>query len=196
MTTPGFLPADVRARLDRISLLPRLAIGDRGFGQHPSRSRGAGLAFAQYRAYEPGDELRQVDWKLYARSDRYFVREAERDSPLTAWIIIDASASMAQSDRARPDWSRLDAARGLAAATMEIALRQGDRFGLVAINGDGLQLQPASAGPRARNRCLLALGALRAGGGRPQETAIAPLYERIAAGDLVLLLSDGFDEAP
>lgn len=195
MTTPGFLPADVRARLGRISLLPRLAIGDRGFGQHPSRSRGAGLAFAQYRAYEPGDELRQVDWKLYARSDRYFVREAERDSPLTAWIIIDASASMAQSDRARPDWSRLDAARGLAAATMEIALRQGDRFGLAAIHGDGVLLQPASAGPRARNRCLLALDALRAGGGWPQEPALAPLYERIAAGDLVLLLSDGFDEA-
>ncbi|GGK05293.1 DUF58 domain-containing protein [Luteimonas terricola] len=195
MATHGFLPADVRARLRQLALVPRSAIGDRGFGQHASRSRGAGLEFAQYRAYEPGDELRQVDWKLYARSDRYFVREAERDSPLTAWIVVDASASMAQADGARPGWSRLDAARGLAAATIDIALRQGDRFGLAAINGDGLALHTAAAGPRHRDRCLLALGALRTGGGWPSDAALAPLYERVAPRDLVLLLTDGFDAA-
>ena len=78
---------------------------------HASRSRGAGLEFAQYRGYEPGDEPRRIDWKLFARSDRYFVREAERDSPLTLWIVIDASASMALADRARPDFSKLEAAK-------------------------------------------------------------------------------------
>lgn len=195
MSAPGFLPAEVRARLRRITLAPRLASGDRGFGLHASRSRGAGMEFAQYRPYEPGDELRQVDWKLYARSDRYYVREAERDSPLTAWIVVDASISMAQADGARPDWSRLDAARGLAAATIEVLLRQGDRFGLAVVNGDGLSLQAASAGPRHRDRCLLALDGVRARGGWPTETALAPLYERIAPLDLVLLLGDGFDEA-
>jgi len=195
VSTPGFLPPEVRARLRQVKITPRRASGDRGFGLHASRSRGAGMEFAQYRPYEPGDEPRQVDWKLYARSDRYFVREAERDSPLTLWILVDASASMAQADGARPDWSRLDAARGLAAATMEVALRQGDRFGLALVNGDGLVLQAASAGPRHRNRCLLALGALRAGDGWPSEAALAPLYERIAPLDMVLLVSDGFDEA-
>ncbi|QDW67759.1 DUF58 domain-containing protein [Luteimonas granuli] len=195
MSTPGFLTPEVRARLRQVTIAPRLASGDRGFGLHASRSRGAGMEFAQYRPYEPGDELRQVDWKLYARSDRWFVREAERDSPLTAWIVIDASASMAQADGARPGWSRLDAARGLAAATMEVALRQGDRFGLAAVNGDGLSMQAASAGPRHRDRCLLALDALRAHGGWPSGAALAPLHERIAPLDLVLLLTDGFDEA-
>lgn len=195
MSAPVTLPADVRARLRRITLAPRLARGDRGFGLHASHSRGAGLEFAQYRAYEPGDEPRQVDWKLYARSDRYFVREAERDSPLTAWIVVDASASMAQADRARPGWSRLDAARGLSAATIEVALRQGDRFGLAAVGNDGIMVQPAGAGPRHRDRCLLALGAMEAGGGWPAESTLAPLYERIAPRDLVLLVTDGFDEA-
>ena len=85
--SPDFIPPDVRARLKGLALSARFATGGHGFGQHASRSRGAGLEFAQYRAYEPGDEPRQVDWKLYARSDRFFVREAERDSPLTAWIL-------------------------------------------------------------------------------------------------------------
>ena len=195
MSTPGFLPPEVRARLRQVTITPRRASGDRGFGLHPSRSRGAGMEFAQYRPYEPGDELRQVDWKLYARSDRWFVREAERDSPLTAWIVIDASASMAQADGARPGWSRLDAARCLAAAIMDVALRQGDRFGLVAVNGDGLSVQAAAAGPRHRDRCLLALERVRAGGAWPPAAALAPLHERIAPLDMVLLLTDGFDEA-
>ena len=102
MSTVALIPADVRARLKNLRLRARHGAGGDGLGQHASRSRGAGLEFAQYRAYEPGDEPRRIDWKLYARSDRYFVRESERDSPLTIWLVIDASASMAQHDAARP----------------------------------------------------------------------------------------------
>ena len=194
MPTPGFLPPEVRARLRQLVIAPRMARGDRGFGLHASRSRGAGIEFAQYRPYEPGDEPRQVDWKLYARSDRWFVREAERDSPLTLWTVIDASASMAQGDGARPGWSRLDAARGLAAAIMDVALRQGDRFGLATVGGEGLSLQPAAAGARHRDRCLFALGSVPACGGWPSMAALAPLHGRVAALDLVLLVTDGFDD--
>jgi len=192
---PDFIPPDVRARLKDIALTARFAVGGHGFGLHSSRSRGAGLEFAQYRAYEPGDELRQVDWKLYARSDRYFVREAERDSPLTVWILVDATASMTQADAARPDWSRLDAAKALAACAIELALRQGDRFGLAVLGGDGLRVHAAGAGPRQRDRCLLALQATAARGNWPAESALQLLWERVAAGSLVLWLGDGFDDA-
>ena len=195
MSGPDFIPAPVRARLKDLRLAGRRTTGGHGFGQHASRSRGAGLEFAQYRAYEPGDELRQIDWKLYARSDRFFVREAERDSPLTAWVVVDCTASMAQGDAARPGWSRLDAARALAACIFELALRQGDRFGLAAVGGDGLRLVPPGAGPRHRDRCLLELHGLRAGGDWPAETTLRPLWERIGADQLVLMLSDDFDEA-
>lgn len=199
--TPDFIPPDVRARLKGIDLTARFAVGGHGFGQHSSRSRGAGLEFAQYRAYEPGDELRQVDWKLYARSDRYFVREAERDSPLTLWILIDATASMAQADAERPQWSRLDAAKSLAACAIELALRQGDRFGIAVLGGDtasnaqSLHVHAADTGPRQRDRSLLALQAIEARGTWPAETALQPLWERIAPGALVLMLGDGFDDA-
>ena len=190
-----FIPADVRARLKDLQLSARRAAGARGFGLHRSPNRGAGLEFAQYRAYEPGDELRQVDWKLYARSDRYFVREAERDSPLDLWLLLDTSASMSQEDAARSGWSRLDAARAIAACCIEVALRQGDRFGLVGIGDGRLQPTPLGGGPRHRDRCLLALEALSAKGAWPGEAQQRPLWEWAHARTLVLSLSDAFDDA-
>lgn len=195
MTTTGFIPPDVRARLRDLRLVARSGAGGDGLGQHTSRSRGAGLEFAQYRAYEPGDEPRRIDWKLYARSDRYFVREAERDSPLTVWLIIDATASMKQADTARPGFSKLDAAKGLAECVIELALRQGDRFGVLALGGTAPLLIPASGGPRQRDRCLLEFARLAAAGQWPDATLLRPLWERINPPSLVVLLSDFFDDA-
>ena len=189
------IPPEVRSRLKDLRLTSRRAVGGQGIGLHRSRSRGAGLEFAQYRAYEPGDEPRQIDWKLYARSDRFFVREAERESPLAVWILIDASASMTQADVDRPEGSRLDAARALAACLAELALRQGDRFGLVALHEAGLRVVAPATGVRQRDRMLLELHGLSAGGGFPGPQALAPLWERIGAGDLVILLGDCFDDA-
>ncbi|MGO1068976.1 DUF58 domain-containing protein [Lysobacter sp. CA199] len=189
------IPPDVRARLRNLRLVSKRAVGAHGIGVHSSRSRGAGLEFAQYRAYEPGDELRQIDWKLYARSDRFFVREAERESPLAVWLLLDASASMAQEDAARPGWSRLDAGKALVACVAELALRQGDRFGLIALRGDGLRLLAPATGARQRDRLLLELHSLSAHGAWPAAQQLRPLWERIGAGDLVLMIGDGFDEA-
>lgn len=190
----SLIPLDVRARLRDLSLASRYAAAGDGLGQHSSRSRGAGLEFAQYRAYEPGDEPRRIDWKLYARSDRYFVREAERDSPLVAWLVIDATASMRQCDLAHPERSKLDAAKSIAACVIELALRQGDRFGMVLVGGDVPRVVPAAAGARQRDRCLLELAQGRALGRWPSEAALRPLWERIAPASLVVFLSDFFDD--
>ncbi len=195
MPNADLIPMDVRARLKALRLQARRISGAQGIGQHQSRSRGAGLEFAQYRAYEPGDEPRQIDWKLYARSDKFFVREAERDSPLVVWCLIDATASMAQSDAARPEWSRLQAAKALTACVIELALKQGDRFGLIAVNGNGLLVVNAGSGIKHRDQCLLELHKLKAQGAWPDEAQCRPIWERIAANTLVLLLSDDYDEA-
>lgn len=193
--TPLTLPPELRARLRLLRLRPRLASGVSGIGQYASRSRGAGLEFAQYRAYEPGDELRQIDWKLYARSDRFFVRESERESPITVWLLLDATASAGQADRAAPQRTRLDHMCGVAACLVELALQQGDRFGLLAISGDGLQLVPAANGARQRDRVHLQLNALQAHGGWPAAERLRPLWERVRPGDLLLAIGDGFDDA-
>lgn len=190
----SLLSAPVRVGLKGLRLQARHAPGGQGIGQHSSRSRGAGLEFAQYRAYEPGDELRRIDWKLYARSDRYFVRDAERDSPLTVWTLIDTTASMNQADATRPALRRLDAAKGLAACIAELALQQGDAFGLAAVGGAGLSLLPAGGGVRHRDRLWRELETLSAGGQWPADARLLPLWERIAAPSLVILLTDGFEE--
>ncbi|MGB3394645.1 MAG: DUF58 domain-containing protein [Stenotrophomonas sp.] len=193
-TAPPLIPADVRSRLRNLRLWPQRASGSRGIGLHASRSRGAGLEFAQYRAYEPGDEPRQIDWKLHARSDRFFVRESERESPLTTWLLLDTSASMQQADQARRTWTRLHAAKALAACVAELALQQGDAFGLVALGGDGVQLLPAGHGPRQRDRLHLHLHALQARGQWPPLERLTPVWERIAGNNLVVMIGDGFDD--
>lgn len=189
------IPADVRHRLKGLSLVARRAVGDRGIGLHASHSRGTGLEFAQYRPYEFGDEPRQIDWKLYARSDRFFVREAERESPVALWMLLDASASMTQTDARRGDFSRFDAGKGLVAALAELALAQGDRFAFAALRDTGLALTRPASGTRHRDRLHLELHGLAAAGGFPDEAALFPLWERVGPRDLVVILSDWFDPA-
>lgn len=192
--TPLAIPPEIRSRLKRLSLRTRRDMGDRGFGMHQSRNKGAGLEFAQYRAYEPGDEPRRIDWKLFARSDRFFVREAEEESPISVWVLIDASASMGQADRARPDWSRMDAAKLLALCTAQLALMQGDRFGWIALRDGGLAVADPHRGRAQFERMQIELSRLGAAGTFPDAASLAPLWERISARDLVLYLSDCFDE--
>jgi len=191
---PLAIPPEVRSRLKRLSLVPRRMAGTRGFGMHASRSKGAGLEFAQYRAYEPGDEPRRIDWKLFSRSDKFFVREAEEESPLAVWVLIDASGSMAQADRARPGWSRLDAAKLLALCIAELAMMQGDRFGWIALHADGLRLADPHRGRAQFDRMQIELARLSGTGPFPHAETLAPLWERIGARDLVIVLSDCFDE--
>lgn len=193
--SPLDLPPDLRSRLRRLSVVPRRPAALAGAGMHDSRNRGGGLEFAQYRAYERGDDLRRIDWKLYARSDKFFVRDAERESPIAVWIVIDASASMGQADLSRPGWSRFDAARRLAASLMEIALNQGDRFGVLVARADGPLVLAPDAGARLRDRVKLALAPLAATGVARWERDVAIFGERIGARDLVVVLSDLFDDA-
>ena len=190
----SLIPAAIRPQLKGLRLMARRAASD-GIGQHVSRNRGDGLEFSQYRTYAPGDEPRRIDWKLFARSDRYFVRESERDSALTVWLMIDASASMNQADEATPEFSKLDAAKILAASIIELALQQGDRFGLISIANGRVDLIPAAGGTRQRDRCEVALRKLKADGGWPDEATLRPVWERIHADHMVVLLSDDFDDA-
>lgn len=191
---PLTIPPEIRGRLRRLSLRTRRLSGSRGFGMHASRSKGAGLEFAQYRAYEPGDEPRRIDWKLFARSDKFFVRESEEDSPISVWILLDASASMAQADRATPDWSRFDAAKLLAMCIAELAMAQGDRFGWIVLQPSSLGVADPRAGRAQADRMQIELARLEASGTFPSDATLAPLWERIGLRDLVLFVSDCFDE--
>lgn len=189
------IPAELLAALAPLRLRSRFAPAGLGTGFHASPHRGSGLEFAEYRAYQPGDEPRRVDWKLYARSDRFFVRDAERDAQLSVWIVIDSSASMAQADAGAPQRTRLARARQLAACVIELAVRQNDRFGLVTIGNGRVTMHGDGEGRRHRDRLHHELLGVQAAGRWPDDSAVQPLLTRIAPGALVLMIGDGFEPA-
>lgn len=189
------LPPELRARLRDLRLRTPLQAPLGPLGRQQSRSRGQGLEFAQYRGYVAGDAPRQVDWKLFARSDRLFVRESERDAPLSVYLVLDCSPSMAQDDLARPGWTRLHAARRLAACVLELALREDELFGLLAFEARAPLWAAANGGRGQRDRLLSALAGLAPTQAWPEARSLDAFAARMPPGALVLVLSDGFDSA-
>ncbi len=150
-----------------LELVIRHVLAGLGQGVHAGRERGAGVEFSEYRAYAPGDEWRRVDWKLLARADRYYVREAERDSHVAVWLLLDASASMAEPSRSIQGLDKLGYARTLLACIAAIAQRQGDAFGLAVLSAGRVQFLPAARGPRQLQRVLAKLKQVQAEGELP-----------------------------
>jgi uncharacterized protein (DUF58 family) len=178
------------AHSQNLDLIIRHVLAGLGHGIHAGRERGAGVEFSEYRAYTPGDEWRRVDWKLLARADRYFVREAERDSHVAIWLWLDASASMAEQSADVKGLSKLAYARMILACVAAIAQRQGDAFGLIIAGDDRIQFTPASRGPRQLHRILAQLTRCEAKGGLPDAEAVRACLHFARAPSLIFAVSD------
>jgi len=165
------------AHTQKLDLVIRHVLAGLGHGIHAGRERGAGVEFSEYRAYVPGDEWRRVDWKLAARADRYFVREAERDSHVAVWLVLDASASMAEPSRSVEGLDKLGYARMLLGCVAAIAQRQGDAFGLVIVGDGKVTFTPDLRGPRQLQRVLSQLQRAEPAGSLPDaDTLKASLH--------------------
>ncbi len=179
------------ARVKDLPLVARTVADGFLHGIQQSHQRGVGIEFSQYRAYEPGDPLSRIDWKLFARSDRYFVREAERESEISIWFVLDASASMRASSQANPDsWSKFDYARHLLATLAYIGQKQGDHVGMLAVSSEKQQLIPAGGGERHWQRMLQQLVKIKSGGTFPSPGQIKSEISRIQKSGLVFIISD------
>jgi uncharacterized protein (DUF58 family) len=161
------------------------------YGVHPSRLPGAGLEFSQYRSYQPGDDPRRVDWKLYARSDRYFVREAEIETSVTVRLLVDASESMAHHE---DHVSKFDYVRFAAAALAMLAHRQGDAVGLWALSDGDIRTIPPQRHHHHLHRLLHDLEQLEPGGTWPSWHKLEGLLTAGGRG-LVIVLSDLHERA-
>ncbi|WP_420127475.1 DUF58 domain-containing protein [Longimicrobium sp.] len=139
-----FLPPRLLERLGGLDLIARTVVSGFQTGIHKSPHRGAGEDFAKHRDYQQGDDVRYLDWKLYARTDRLHVREFEERSNLQAYLVVDTSASM---DYAEPDGvTKSRYAAFLAAALAHLMLRSGDAVGLALAGAEARLLLP----PRSR----------------------------------------------
>lgn len=119
-----FLDPGVLARLSRLELQSRWPMEGNIAGRHKSPHRGASVEFAEYRKYVPGDDPRFLDWRVYARRDRFYLKEFEADTNLRCYLVLDASGSMAYANK-------FSLARKLAATLGYLAMQQGDAVGLV-----------------------------------------------------------------
>lgn len=158
-------------------------------GLHRSPRRGFSVEFAEHRMYQPGDELRYIDWKILARNDRLYVKQFEEETNLRAMLVCDASRSMAWTgDPAR--LAKLDYARRLLAALSLILLRQRDATGLITFDDDVRSITP----PRARlghwYQLLGVLGGLTAGHGTAASPALRRVVDQLKRRGLVVFVSD------
>jgi uncharacterized protein (DUF58 family) len=181
------------AQTSDLDLIIRHVLAGLGHGVHAGRERGAGVEFSEYRAYAPGDEWRRVDWKLMARADRYYVREAERDSHVALWLWLDATASMAEPSRSIEGLDKLWYARTILACIAAIAQRQGDAFGLVVCSGDRVRFTPAVRGPRQMHRILAQLANTVAAGAMPAADTLKTSLHFARSPSLIFAASDFLD---
>ena len=159
-------------------------------GLHRSPRRGFSVEFAEHRMYQPGDELRYVDWKILGRNDRLYVKQFEEETNLRAMVVCDASRSMAWTGSPETVLPKLAYAQRLIAALSLILLRQRDATGLITFDDDVRTVLP----PRARlshwRQLLATLGALEAGMGTAAEPALRRVVNQLRRRGLVVFVSD------
>jgi uncharacterized protein (DUF58 family) len=158
-------------------------------GLHRSPHRGFGVEFAEHRMYQPGDDLRFVDWKMFGRSDRYYVKQFERETAVRATILLDLSRSMDWSS-ARSLPTKLWYARQLSAALALLLTRQGDGVGLAAFD-DKVRVRVQVRGGEAHWRALVReLEALAPGGRTEAAGPLTDVANRMGRRGLAIILSD------
>ncbi len=159
-------------------------------GLHRSPRRGFSVEFAEHRMYQPGDELRYVDWKLLGRKDRLYVKQFEEETNLRAMLVLDTSRSMAWTGDPAGVLPKLDYVQRLAAALALLLIRQRDATGLIAFDDTVRAVVPARARPAQWHRLLTTLADLTPGQGTAAEPALRRVMDLLRRRGLVVFISD------
>jgi uncharacterized protein (DUF58 family) len=187
-----FLDPAVIARLGTMELKARTVVEGFLSGLHRSPYRGFSVEFAEYRQYMPGDDLSTLDWKVYARSDRHYVKKFEEETNLECHILLDLSASMAY--RGTAPMSKLEYGSVLAASLAFLMNRQRDATGLIAFEDRIVFRMPARARSGHLHALLLALERLEPGRRSDVGRPLHQLAEALTKRSMVVLISDMLDD--
>jgi len=188
MTTA--LSADVIAAIEDLELAARLVVEGLRAGAHRSPMHGFSSEFQQHRPYRAGDDLKYLDWKVLARTDRLYSRVFRETTSMSVMLVVDSSASMRFPAEGLTKWRY---AQVIAAALAHLVITQGDAAGLMTMTGDRFTFVPARGG-RPHLRSLIAtLDRLEAGGTWDPGRAIARASELLKRRGVVLVLSDFHD---
>ncbi len=186
-----YLEPEMVARLSNMSLRARLVVEGYIIGQHKSPFHGFSVEFAEHRAYGPGDEIRHIDWKLYGKTDRFFVKQYEEETNLRSYILLDTSRSMEYKSN---KISKLDYGNYLSAALAYLMINQQDGVGLTLFDNQIQTFIPPRSKPSHVNTILTHLD--KTGSAKDTDVGIVlhEMAERIKKRGLIILISDLFDE--
>jgi uncharacterized protein (DUF58 family) len=188
---PGarFVDPVVLARIGNLELVARAVVDGFINGIHRSPYFGASVDFAEHRGYVPGDDIRRVDWKLYARTDRYYIKEYEADSNSNFSVLLDVSKSMGFGTRGV---TKLEYGKLLAGCLTYLVHRQRDRVGLVAFDNDVVEIVPPSA--KHMETVLHVLDRLKPSNPGSLKAPLHKVAEHFGRRGLLVLVSDFYEE--
>ncbi len=183
-----FLEPAILARIDNLELLARTVVDGFLHGLHQSPYLGLSLDFAEHRAYQPGDDIRLIDWRLFARTDRHFIKQFEAETNANFVVILDVSRSMSYGSQ---ETSKLDYARYLAACLAYFSRSQGDRVGIVTFDNNITEYVP----PSLRHLDVLLHTLARAKAGAPGSLApLGRIGETLSRRGILVVISDLYEE--
>ena len=187
---PGqrFIDPAVLTRIDNLELIARRVVDGFISGLHQSPMLGMSVDFAEHRVYMPGDDVRRIDWRLFARTDRLYVKEFEADTNANLHLLLDVSKSM---DFGSGGVTKLEYAKYLAASLAYLSTRQRDRIGLVTFSDDIVDTIPPSI--RHFNLVLHALDRIQAEGVSDYRRPLQRMTESLRRRSLVVLISDLYE---
>ncbi|MDB5016705.1 MAG: hypothetical protein JWQ84_1537 [Mucilaginibacter sp.] len=185
------LDPKVLMTIKNLPLLAKTVIDGFMNGFNKSTVKGPGLEFSQYRSYQPGDDLRWLDWRMYARSDRYYIRESEVETSISVRFLIDASASMNHNDGTL---KKIEYAKFLAASLAYLANLQGDAVGLYIFQDGGLFSLASKLDPQHLQRLYYQLEKIEPAGAFTQPIHYKELFAGTGRKELLVFITDMYQK--
>ena len=189
--TRKYLNPEVVSKLRSMDLRARLVVEGFITGLHKSPYHGFSVEFAEHRQYMPGDEIKHIDWKVYGKTDRFYVKQFEEETNLKSYILLDASASMGYSSTGM---SKLQYASYLAGALSYLMIRQRDAVGLVTFDEKIRRYLPPRSVTSYLNQILTELDHTESSSKTDIATALHQMADRIKRRGLIILFSDLLDD--
>ena len=187
------LNADDLAQLNGLPIFARTVMEGSNTGHHASPHKGSSVEFRQHRPYVQGDEIKRLDWKIFGRSDRFYIREYEEETNLKATLLLDASGSM--SYRGTKGLVKFEHARKLAAALAYILMSQQDAVGLVTFDSKVREYIPNRTKTTHLHLVLDSLLKTQPGAETSLAGVLQNLAPRLKRRGLLILITDGFDDS-
>lgn len=189
-SSKSYLPPQTIDRLRRLDVRARQVVDGFLTGQHRSPYQGFAVEFATHRSYSPGDDLRHIDWKVWSKTDRLYVKEYEEETNLQCTLLVDCSRSMRYGSET--GWSKFDHAATAAASLAYLLTQQQDAVGLVTFHQKIVKYLPPSAHPAHLKQLLHELERTEPDLATEVSDVFPRLAQQIRRRGLVVLLSDLF----